>query len=624
MDVLRGKIRALKQRLRPDGDVTVVRLQRRAKMTAMVQRRLPLLKFALFTIGYLWMLALPLLPTGTTEKMDENALLPGQVHTHWNWAEVHIADRYLEQLEALRDNNATSEQRSDYLVKEFAKLGLAASAQPYKFSTVLGTSDGINAYAILSSPRTSGSEAIVISASWLSRTGEGDGTLNLRGVSTILAFAAFVKRYSLWAKDLVFVISDGYLEGMQAWLSAYHGVSQSNVQAADLELTSGVIWTALNVDYPGHSFSHLGIYHEGLNGRLPNQDLLRAFRRISRGTGGVPVILYDHLDPKDAESSLGDLLPKWIPIPSNIIHLVEKYCYFGHNVLQHANYQARGIGSGTHALFHQYRIDAFTMYALPATGPHGFHSIGRVLESTLRTANNLLERLHASFFFYLLTNADYSLKIGNFLPSAILVSVAMMFGGLRLWTDAGWIRLSEEKGAARWVTRPRPVLQVLTIMTSTHLVGAAMFWTINTSWVANSAPGCMLVALCASALPLLALLAPLSREDEASVPSVLKSLNLCFASTIISAVAVLNFSLAASMGVALGIPLTLSASHKHIPKRLAHYTCYMILGTAWLCYHSGVTKMIWDWQVLGVWFCPFLCIIFSPLVMQAGIVCLLP
>ncbi len=110
-----------------------------------------------------------------------------------------------------------------------------------------------------------------------------------------------------------------------------------------------------------------------------------------------------------------------------------------------------------------------------------------VLESTLRTANNLLERLHASFFFYLLTNADYSLKIGNFLPSAILVSVAMMFGGLRLWTDAGWIRLSEEKGAARWVTRPRPVLQVLTIMTSTHLVGAAMFWTINTSWVANSA-----------------------------------------------------------------------------------------------------------------------------------------
>jgi GPI-anchor transamidase subunit GAA1 len=34
--------------------------------------------------------------------------------------------------------------------------------------------------------------------------------------------------YSLWAKDLVFVISDGYLDGMHAWLSAYHHVDQSS------------------------------------------------------------------------------------------------------------------------------------------------------------------------------------------------------------------------------------------------------------------------------------------------------------------------------------------------------------------------------------------------------------
>jgi hypothetical protein len=34
------------------------------------------------------------------------------------------------------------------------------------------------------------------------------------------------EEYSLWAKDLVFVISDGYLEGMHAFLSSYHGSSQ--------------------------------------------------------------------------------------------------------------------------------------------------------------------------------------------------------------------------------------------------------------------------------------------------------------------------------------------------------------------------------------------------------------
>ncbi len=30
----------------------------------------------------------------------------------------------------------------------------------------------------------------------------------------------------------------------------------------DLELApQGVIWQALNIDYPGHSYSHLGIYY---------------------------------------------------------------------------------------------------------------------------------------------------------------------------------------------------------------------------------------------------------------------------------------------------------------------------------------------------------------------------
>lgn len=33
---------------------------------------------------------------------------------------------------------------------------------------------------------------------------------------------------SLWAKDIIFVISDGYLDGMQAWISSYHGTRQSS------------------------------------------------------------------------------------------------------------------------------------------------------------------------------------------------------------------------------------------------------------------------------------------------------------------------------------------------------------------------------------------------------------
>lgn len=134
---------------------------------------------------------------------------------------------------------------------------------------------------------------MVISASWISRANEGNGTINNRGVATLLALASFLKRmaftaimlknanifetgYSHWSKDVVFVVSDGYLDGMQAWLSSYHGAVQSGIltypspstvpypsiglNADPLELTSGVIWTALNIDYAGHSFSHLGLF----------------------------------------------------------------------------------------------------------------------------------------------------------------------------------------------------------------------------------------------------------------------------------------------------------------------------------------------------------------------------
>jgi hypothetical protein len=34
-----------------------------------------------------------------------------------------------------------------------------------------------------------------------------------------------------------------------------------DLHAEDLAFSPGVIWTAINVDYPGHSFSHLGIFH---------------------------------------------------------------------------------------------------------------------------------------------------------------------------------------------------------------------------------------------------------------------------------------------------------------------------------------------------------------------------
>lgn len=113
--------------------------------------------------------------------------------------------------------------------------------------------------------------------------------------------------------------------------------------------------------------------------------------------------------------------------------------------------------------------------------------------------NNLLERLHASFFFYILTGPDRFLKIGSYLPSAVLISVAMMLEGLKAWINAGWAHELHQTGdskvgdsaapSMKWRRKRRPVLKVLSIMISTHLLGAALFsltqspWFIENFWV---------------------------------------------------------------------------------------------------------------------------------------------
>ena len=132
---------------------------------------------------------------------------------------------------------------------------------------------------------------MVVSATWLSDI--GDEPYNLRGVSIVLALAAFLKSTStsslhLTSPSNMFQITpcgrrtSYLLLGTDILMGCKHGsllimalyrqvcasplaLSSSNVWAPDLatdllEHTSGVIWNALNIDYPGHSFSHLGVF----------------------------------------------------------------------------------------------------------------------------------------------------------------------------------------------------------------------------------------------------------------------------------------------------------------------------------------------------------------------------
>lgn len=101
---------------------------------------------------------------------------------------------------------------------------------------------------------------------------------------------------------------------------------------------------------------------EGLNGRLPNQDLINSFERISRYTGGVPVVIHDHKDPREPSDrpahERSDIPPwlSWLPGPVQENNEVQEYAYRVKNIGRHVGYQARGKASGLHGLFHEYAI----------------------------------------------------------------------------------------------------------------------------------------------------------------------------------------------------------------------------------------------------------------------------
>jgi glycosylphosphatidylinositol transamidase len=127
-------------------------------------------------------------------------------------------------------------------------------------------------------------------------------------------------------------------------------------------------------------------------------------------------------------------------------------------------------------------------------------------------------------------------------------------------------------------------------------------------------------------IPLLALqIPPTPNKEIAPISLVLKALNLSVASTVISIITLLNFSLAASLTVVIGMPLVFSSPSSLPPIRLMKWAGYIILGLGWLLFaQKNMAEALWNWEVLGVWFAPFICIVYVPLILQAAITCLLP
>lgn len=367
-------------------------LQRVAINLGLVNRAthsLPYISFLAAFAGIAVLLILPMDGQFRNTYISENALLPAQAHTYFRESEWNIVRGYREEVHLLEEK--TQIEQTLAVKAWFEEIGLKTSIHNWDISYGSENKSGTNVYGILHAPRGENTEAMVLVAPWINK----DGDYNDGGVSLVVSLARYLKKWSVWSKNIIFVVTSDSHFSMRSWVSDYH---------TSMENTAGAIEAAVVLDYPSKSdyFDEIEISYEGLNGQLPNLDLFN-----------TAVIISSHENLRIIIQNMATV---------NFLHYKERAITLLRGIIAQLS---AGLGPGPGSeTFSGWRINAIALRARGTKGPADITTFGRVAESTLRSINNLLEHFHQSFFFYFLLAPRKFVSIGKYLPAAILLAIA--------------------------------------------------------------------------------------------------------------------------------------------------------------------------------------------------------
>ncbi len=188
------------------------------------------------------------------------------------------------------------------------------------------------------------------------------------------------------------------------------------MNAENLKKRGGSIQAALNLELADLNIDSLSIKIEGENGKLPNLDLFNTIIKICK-TLQFKCALDSEKSPKDYTNYKFDRRE-----PNDYLVSVL-------NTLNMLFKQATGVSFSSHSGFINYRIEAVTIGSINSVklldNKKNFRQsvikATRIVEGTMRSINNLLERFHQSFFFYLLPSSNLYISIGMYMPSIGLI-----------------------------------------------------------------------------------------------------------------------------------------------------------------------------------------------------------
>ncbi|KAK6983574.1 glycosylphosphatidylinositol anchor attachment 1 protein, partial [Biomphalaria glabrata] len=360
----------------------------------------------LYVVGLIGFLAQAYQPLNAGTYFSENALLPGLVETELPNT-LLSALTYRSELEEVMKKEPSSSPNK-WVYEKFKNIGLETYAQ--NFSVIYPfrsfnkkVVSGENVYAILRARRAASTEALVLSVP-LRPLNDKDNTGTGGGIALALGLAQEFKRKPYWSKDIIFLFTEFDHLGAMAWLDSYHQTESKFIVGNDLEARSGPIIAALNLELPLNNVKYFNVKVEGLNGQLPNLDLVNLVVRLCRRER-AQVRLHNCLEDKSyIYSENGDSFDDYKKALTTMLKMMW--------------HQASGTPTGNHGWFQKFHIESVTLEGVVKKRSYtiDINTTARIIEGVFRSLNNLLERFHQSFFFYLLPSTSRYVSIGMYMP----------------------------------------------------------------------------------------------------------------------------------------------------------------------------------------------------------------
>jgi glycosylphosphatidylinositol transamidase len=287
----------------------------------------------LYLIGILGFLYLSSPIVSRRTYLSENALSPGLVSSDLFISADHIRHIMTELRTGFKNNNI-----ADVIQSMLAENGIEAYKQD--IGRNLTDQQEENIYGIVRAPRLASTESIILVAPLHVRL-QGQPKPNLFGIAHALAIGSALHRKPYMAKDIILLFPAAQENGTRIWLDAYFN---NNPHSLPLDAHAGSIQAGLALEFPHEKFYSIDLRHNGINGQLPNLDLINTIVQLCDKNSMATSLYNIYVDLSTNEAYMDYIIKSTRTLLLNVLTL------------------ATGVSDGVHGQFLHYRIEMITLF----------------------------------------------------------------------------------------------------------------------------------------------------------------------------------------------------------------------------------------------------------------------